>query len=316
MLGLGAYAIVIVTTRYVMAFALAGTLTALATLSPARRIRPVLLLAGLAIPVLTESIDPLTAQGLAIVASLIGGMVAGVLVPPRFRLAWIVAVGLGLALARVLLPTSFPGVLFVGAVLLTLLLWKLSYVAIRRRRPVQFATAVQAALGVLLATVLLIRLGLRVGQDADALARAESPAWGNLQWNIARELQAHGVAPGTRIALIGPHAESYWVRTGRMHIVASVPRNRTDAFWELPRAQQDSLLYEFRESRGDRRHRIPRPGSGRARFVVDARAIPRVDQTAAPGGALGLRGWSQLGNPRAAEENLREIRTGDGRSPV
>jgi hypothetical protein len=243
--GLAAYAMVIVTTRYVMAFALAGTLTLLATLRPARRMRPMLLLAGLAIPVLTESIEPQTAQGLAIVASLIGGMVAGVLVPPRFRIGWIVAIGFGLVLARVLLPPSIPGVLFLGAAMLTILLWQLSYRAVRRRQTVRFAATAQAALGLLLAMILLVRTGLRLGQDADAFERAASATWGNLQWNIARDLRAHGVAPGTSIALIGPHAESYWVRTARLHIVASVPRIRTDAFWELPRAEQDALLYEF-----------------------------------------------------------------------
>jgi hypothetical protein len=62
------------------------------------------------------------------------------------------------------------------------------------------------------------------------------------------DLASHGITPGTRIALIGPHAESYWARTARLHIVASVPSNRIGAFWMLSKAGQDSLLAEFAAS--------------------------------------------------------------------
>jgi hypothetical protein len=67
-------------------------------------------------------------------------------------------------------------------------------------------------------------------------------------WNTATELASHGIAPGTSIALIGPHAESYWARTARVHIVANVPSNRVEAFWGLPKTKQDALLAEFAAS--------------------------------------------------------------------
>ena len=246
--GLGAYAMVIVTTRYVMPFILAAALTILATLPLPRRMNPTLVLLGLAIPIGLEAIDPQTAFGLALVTSVIGGMLAGVLTPTRRRVVWIVAVALGLTLTRVVLPPSFGGLLRYGAVALALIMWRMSLAAVRRHRTATFSGRALAAMGFLLAVVLLLRLGLRLNQDADALARASSPRWGNVDWKIAADLHAHGIGRGTRIAVVGPHAESYWVRAGGMHIVANVPANRVDAFWRLPRSSRDSLLAVFARS--------------------------------------------------------------------
>jgi hypothetical protein len=243
--GLAAYSLVIVTTRYVMAFVLAGALTLLATLQPARRVRPLPFLLGLAIPVGLEMIHPETVGGLALVASIVGGMLVGALAPTRWRLGWTVAVVIGLAGTRILLLPAFPDILRAGAAALIIILWRLSYVAVRRGQSVRFAVSAQAALGLLLAAVLLMRFGLRLAQDGDALDRAASPNWGNVSWKIAHDLETHGAGPETRIALIGPHAESYWVRTGRMHIVASVPRRHAADFWALPVEAQDALLGEF-----------------------------------------------------------------------
>jgi hypothetical protein len=154
-------------------------------------------------------------------------------------------VGVAATAARVLLPIPAPDVVRIGSVLLALALWQVSFRAVRQRRTVQFAGRVEAAIGLLVAFLLVLRLGVRLQQDAAAMRLAASPAGGNVQLNIARDLQSHGIQSGARIAVIGPHAESYWARIGRMHIVASVPRTRTDAFWQLSAAGRDSLLHEF-----------------------------------------------------------------------
>lgn len=243
--GLVAYGMVIVTARYVMPFILASTLTLLATLPLPRRLNPHRLLFGLAIPVGLEMLQPQTILGLALVASVLGGMLAGVLVPTRRRALWIVTIGVALIVTRIILPPSLPDLLRYGAGALAVVLWRTSLVAVRTNRTAAFAERALSALGCLLAAVLLLRLGLRLGQDRAALQRAASDTWGNVQWNIARDLRAHGITPGARVAVIGPHAESYWVRSGRMHIVASVPRTRVAAFWHLSRSGQDSLLSVF-----------------------------------------------------------------------
>lgn len=243
--GLAAYAMVIVTTRYVMPFVLAGTLTLLATLPLPRRINPHWFLLGLAIPIVLEAVQPQTAPGLALVASVLGGVLAGVLTPTHRRGLWMMTLLVALTVTRVVLPPVFAELLRVGATGLAVVLWRASLAAVRNHRTLQFAERALSALGLLLFAVLLLRLGLRLDQDHSALGRAASADWGNAQWKIAGDLRLHGVSPGERIALIGPHAESYWVRTGRMHIVANVPRTRTDAFWRLSQPAQDSLLREF-----------------------------------------------------------------------
>lgn len=243
--GVTAYAMVIVTARYIMPFLLGATLVLLATLPRPRRMLPLLAFVGVVIPIALEAISPATILGLALVASVIGGMVVGVLVPTRRRALWVFAVVLGLAITRVLLPPSAPSVLLLGSALLAALFWIAARVAIRRGRPVQFAQRAELSMGLLLALVLVLRLGIRLKQDVGALGRAGDDGWGNVQWNIARDLATHGITPGARIALIGPHAESYWARTGRLKIVADVPRIRTDAFWDLTPASRDSLLAEF-----------------------------------------------------------------------
>jgi len=243
--GVTAYAMVIVTSRYIMPFVLGATLVLLATLPRPRRMLPMLALVGILIPITLEAISPATVLGLALVASVIGGMVVGVLVPTRRRVLWVLAVVLGLGITKVLLPPSLPSVPLVGAVLLAALFWLAARAAIRRGRPVQFAQSAERSLVLLLTLVLVVRLGIRMNQDVDALRRAASETWGNVPLNIASELASRGITPGTRIAVIGPHAEAYWARTGRLKIVADVPRIRTAAFWQLPPLAQDSLLAEF-----------------------------------------------------------------------
>jgi hypothetical protein len=245
---MGAYAMVIVTTRYVMAFLLAALLTLLATLPRPRRMLPLVFLLGVMGPIGLEGLQAETLAGLSLIASYTGGMLAGVLTPTRYRVLWIVVVGVVATATRVLLPAAAPDILRLGAVILALVLWRTSYAAVRRWHTVEFSLRVQTAIGLLMAFTLLLRLALRTDRDFSAMRLASTPVGGNVQLNIARELQSHGIGPGTRVALIGPHAESYWIRTGRMHIVADVPRTLTESFWHLTPARQDSLLRYFAEA--------------------------------------------------------------------
>ena len=78
--------------------------------------------------------------------------------------------------------------------------------------------------------------------------------------------------------MIGPHADSYWARTGRLKIVASVPTPVVPAFWRLSRAGQDSLLAEFAAAGA----RVAIASSGRTTLAaagqrLDARPLSRMD---------------------------------------
>jgi hypothetical protein len=132
-----------------------------------------------------------------------------------------------------------------GSVLIAVLFWLTSRTAIRTRPPIRFAQRATTALVLVLTIVFALRLERRFRQDATALRRASSAEWGNVPLKIAEHLASEGVGPGTSIALIGPHAESYWARSGRLKIVANVPRTRVSAFWQLSPASRDSLLQLF-----------------------------------------------------------------------
>ena len=88
LLGLVAYAMVVVTTRYVMPFVLSGTLMLLATIPVARRMLPAMVFVGSRFRSALEGIAPRTVAGLSLVTSIIGGMLAAVLVSASNPLAW------------------------------------------------------------------------------------------------------------------------------------------------------------------------------------------------------------------------------------
>jgi hypothetical protein len=243
--GIVAYSLVLVTARYVMPFLLAGMLTLLATLPLPRRMLPLMAMLGIAIPIGLESRSNDTVFGLALVAAAAGAMTIGALVPTRSRLVWGLVVFAGFVLTQILLPPSTPDVVRLGSVLIAVLFWLTARSAVRAGRPIQFAHRATAALALVLTMVLSLRLERRLRQDASAFGRAGSAEWGNVSLKIAEDLASHGVTQGTHIALIGPHAESYWARAGRLKIVANVPRTRASAFWQLSPASRDSLLQAF-----------------------------------------------------------------------
>jgi hypothetical protein len=270
--GMLGYAMVLVTARYFMPFVLAGIVVLLATLPAPRRVHPLALLIGIAIPIVLESIDDRSAVALALVVSIVGGMVAGTLMGGRVdgwtggrRLLWAIGVLVAAGVTHVVLPAAFPGILLVGGAALAAALWAMSRAAIRAWRPVRFAHSLGAALALVVGTLLVLRFAGRLSDDRAALERAGSPRWGNLSANIAADLAGHGVGPGTRIAVIGPHADPYWARTGRLKIVASVPGPAAPMFWRLSRAQQDSLLAIFAAAGGQVAIASVGPASGESR---------------------------------------------------
>ena len=243
--GIIAYSLVLVTARYVMPFLLAGTLTLLAALPRPRRMIPLLAMLGIAIPIGLESTSNESVFGLALITAAVAAMTIGGLTPTRSRVLWALVVLIGFVIVQILLPPSLPDAVRLGSVLIAVLFWLSSRSALRAGHPIRFAQGATAALVMVLTLVFGLRLEKRVRQDADAWRRAASADIGNVQLKIAEDLASRGVVPGTPIALIGPHAESYWARTARLNIVANVPKLRAAAFWQLSPASRDSLLQAF-----------------------------------------------------------------------
>jgi hypothetical protein len=243
--GLLAYAMVLVTARYVMPFVLVITLAVLATVPIARRISPLLALIGIAIPAVLESLDIRTAAGLGIVTAVLGAMLAGVVIPARSRVVWLLSVIFAALAAHVILTPLGADVLPFAVFGLVVLFWMLSRTALRSGGTLSFARRAEVAMAVVLFAVFALRFENRISADLTALGRAGSPTWGNVSKRIADDLASHGVTSATRIAVIGPHAEAYWARAGRLRIVADVPRPVVERFWGLAAVEQDSLLRQF-----------------------------------------------------------------------
>lgn len=238
--GIAAYGAIVVTTRYIAGFLIAGLLTFGAALRWPQTVTARRALLATGVPLLVLSIDgsvlPMLALMNAVVVAL---MIAWVM---RDRPIWLTGLAmLIVALAvRVVVNPVLPTVVRVGALLLSMGYAMLAQSAARHGLGTRFARvagfAVVAVIGVLIAGRAFIRL-----RD-DSRALAESHSHGNAAARIVRALAERGVTPGARIALIGSPYEAYWARVGRLRIVSAVPDPVVNRFWTLPVAERDSVF--------------------------------------------------------------------------
>jgi hypothetical protein len=148
----------------------------------------------------------------------------------------LVLVVLGTVLTRVILTPVFPTVVRTGAVLLAILFWRVAETAARTGESRRFARIAGMASVVCIGLLIAGRTVLRLVDDARALGARSSAAL------VAERLPSLGIAPGTRIALVGSPYDAYWARTSRLRIVGVVPPPVVEAFWQLPAPRRDSLL--------------------------------------------------------------------------
>jgi hypothetical protein len=210
---------------------------------------------GIVVALLPLAVSPSTRYGLAFAVACTAAMLTGALVPTRRRVLWVVGVGMAFLFSMILFGPRDPGLLRVAAVGFALGIWVFDRGAARRGTSRRFAYGLQMGLVFSVALVFAGRLALRVYRDATAAINATA---GSPEVRIAADLAAHGVTPGTRIALIGPHAESYWARTARVKIVANVPDPLVPVYWMLPESRRDSILARFAD-RGARVAIVTRP---------------------------------------------------------
>jgi len=69
--------------------------------------------------------------------------------------------------------------------------------------------------------------------------------------DAALALKAAGFAPGTHMAEISPWISPGWARLSRQIIVADVPREQAEKFWDLAPERQTSLLHAFASTDSD-----------------------------------------------------------------
>ena len=103
-----------------------------------------------------------------------------------------------------------------------------------------------------------------------------------VSWEIARQLPAHGIAPGASVAVIGDtFGASHWARLARVRIVAEIPREEIVAFWSAPEAVREETLAVFRQTDAE---------------AVIATAIPP---------SVGTAGWMPIGDSGLYLRNIR-----------
>jgi hypothetical protein len=243
--GMGAYAMVLLTSRYIMAFILALVIITLAALPVARRVRPMHVLLGLVLVIGTLAAWSENAYGFSFVVAIATVMLVGAHLSTHRRVLWAIIIPIPLAFSLVLFSPGLPALTRLWSGVVAIAMWAASRGAIVRGRTVRFARGMYLALALSVAMIIGGRFALRIVRDSNNASRAGSTFAGNPEWLIAQDLAKNGITPGTRIALIGPHAESYWARTARLKIVANVPDPLAPFWWFIPQASRDSLLRIF-----------------------------------------------------------------------
>lgn len=149
--------------------------------------------------------------------------------------------GAGVALALCALVAPFRGrILLAAGALIVVTLW-LAVERSRARMPTVGRVIRVFAFAVLVAAALP---GVLRGVSA---LRAR-PADPHPNWTTAQQLQAQGLAPGSRIAFMGNPENSGWARLARYRIVAVIPTDRVEAFKRLTDAERARIVAAFRRA--------------------------------------------------------------------
>jgi membrane-associated protease RseP (regulator of RpoE activity) len=94
-----------------------------------------------------------------------------------------------------------------------------------------------AVVMVLMMMIIMTRHYIRLG-----------PSTPNVQWQIANALQQAGIVPEDRIASIGNSHAHFWARLARVRIVAEIPHNNADNFWNADDLTTSRVLETFRNT--------------------------------------------------------------------
>jgi hypothetical protein len=244
LLGIGGYALVLMTTRYIVAFVIAIAVAVWLAFPWPSRVAPRRLALGLALGlalVLRSADAGVTGTTLAamLVAILIGWALKDA--PRRRRVGVAVIAGL---LTRFLLIGT-PTIARAACLAAGLLLVLTSVVAVRDMEPARFSRFLRVWLHTGTAVLLLWISTVRfIGSVRPAVGTPAS-ADPNSAVSIARNLVSAGLEPGMRLAIVGSPFDAYWARALRAQFVVIVPPSRSTAFWTLPDSTREALVKTF-----------------------------------------------------------------------
>jgi hypothetical protein len=243
---IGAYSMVLVTTRYVAPFYVALTLIVLACANWPSRLGPMAVVAGLGLPLVVMTTTPAPAAGVALVNAVSSAALFVWLARGRTAAVQIVIAVLGVAMVRFLIPDSRLAYTLVAGLAVVLAYWLATRRAEAAGLSEEFSRTVKRSLVTANCALMVIVAAIKVGQGFQQTVIDDAEP--NNSWFIARQASALGIRAGDRIALVGSPFEAYWVRTVRARIVAVVPPPSTAAFMTLPEPQRSRLYSEFEKA--------------------------------------------------------------------
>jgi hypothetical protein len=241
---LTAYALVLVATRYIAPFVIAGTLVMWLVLPWPSRLRPMWVLVALVLSCIAVIVAPNGVPVIASQASIFAAVLTAWVFRGGSRGRMVVIALLAAIVTRAFTEAGLPaGTLFA-------LLWALAIAAvasgtIKRDQSLEFSRFIRTALAVTSAIVLGLAAGAKYFDSLFAVSAAAEYHVENLPYAIASDLRDHGITPGMRVAVIGSSFDAYWARAGRLQVVAGVPPALFANFWTMPPAQRDALFAEF-----------------------------------------------------------------------
>jgi hypothetical protein len=247
--GLLAYALVYSVARYLVPFATAAALLVALTVEPLVPTRSAGFRTALAVAlVLTcEWLWGATRHFLVLPLAMSAALPVYVVLLPRRRALSIVAaivVALLVAAAADQCPASWYPFLIFAVGLGTWLSMRHAVIVAGH------AKAARALRNAVIAAA-LCALVIRVGRDTRGAITAlrESPSRGdNSSWMIARDLAAHGLGPGSSVAVIASPYDAGWARLGRLHLVGAIPPARASRYWSLDEPTQRAASKLFADA--------------------------------------------------------------------
>ena len=239
----GAYSLVLVTTRYIAPFLVAMTIIVCFALPWPSRLKPGRVFIGIGVPLLIV----LSTPGNGSVLSFTNPALAAVLFAWGFRrrgpALMVTTAILGAASVWVVLPASVHSVVMLGALVMLALYWLASRSAIKNHEGQRFSRVLHQGLLIANAVVIVGVAALKYNSSVTPLQAMNGEA--NTIWLQSEAVRKAGIVPGQRIAIIGSPFEAYWARTARVQIVGVVPPWRVQAFQELSVDKRALLFREF-----------------------------------------------------------------------
>lgn len=240
---IGAYSLVLVTTRYIAPFYVTMILAVWLALPWPSRITPTRMLLAVGIPFLVM----VTAPGTVNVVSFEGAAIGAILcawVARRWGSRAMIIAGIGGAIiVKMLLPPSLWSFVVVGSLLLVSCWWIAARRAVANGESAHLSMVFRRGLIVTGSLLVVWVAWLKYRQSISPPDTGEAEP--NRNWIAARAIRDAGIPEGTRIALVGSPFEAYWARTARLHIVGVVPPPRMEAYMQLEPARREALFREF-----------------------------------------------------------------------